>query len=72
MAFIITGAAGFLWLIFWFWLYEIPARQKRLSRAEFDLIHSDKDDSITEEKPSNGVFEKLFFVSGRIPRGAFW
>jgi len=72
MAFIITGAAGFFWLIFWFWLYEIPARQKRLSRAEFDLIHSDKDDSITEEKPGKGVFEKLFFVSGRIPRGAFW
>jgi nitrate/nitrite transporter NarK len=72
MAFIITGAAGFLWLIFWFWLYEIPTRQKRLSKAEFDYIHSDKDDSITEEKPVKGVFGKLFSVSGRIPRGAFW
>ena len=43
-AFIITGAIGFLWLIFWFKYYEIPARQKRLGKAEFDYIHSDKDE----------------------------
>ena len=41
MAFIITGAVGFLWLIFWFWLYETPARQKRLSKAELDYIQID-------------------------------
>jgi ACS family hexuronate transporter-like MFS transporter len=41
MAFIITGAVGFLWLIFWFWLYDTPARQKRLSKAEYDYIHAD-------------------------------
>jgi nitrate/nitrite transporter NarK len=72
MAFIITGAAGFLWLFFWFRFYEIPARQKRLSTAEFDLIHSDREDSATEEKPGKGVFGKLFSVSGRIPRAAVW
>jgi ACS family hexuronate transporter-like MFS transporter len=43
MAFILTGAVGFLWLFFWFWLYETPARQKRLSKAEFDYIQSDED-----------------------------
>lgn len=43
LAFIFTGAAGFLWLIFWFWLYEIPSRQKRLSKAEFDYIHADEE-----------------------------
>ena len=72
MAFIITGAAGFLWLFFWFRLYEIPARQKRLSKAEFDYIHSDKEDPVTKEKPGQGVLGRLFSVSGRIPRGAFW
>jgi nitrate/nitrite transporter NarK len=72
MAFILTGAAGFLWLIFWFWLYEIPARQKRLSKAEFDYIHGDRDDAVTEEKPVKGVFGKLFSFGGRIPRAAFW
>ncbi len=72
MAFILTGAAGFLWLIFWFWLYEIPVKQQRLSQAEFDHIHSDKDDAVGEEKPARGVFAKLFSIRGRIPRAAFW
>ena len=43
MAFILTGASGFLWLFFWFWLYDPPARQKRLSKAEYDYIHMDDD-----------------------------
>lgn len=43
-AFIITGAIGLIWLIFWFWLYEIPAKQKRLRQAEYDYIHSDADE----------------------------
>jgi nitrate/nitrite transporter NarK len=72
MAFIITGAAGFLWLIFWFWLYEIPARQKRLSKAEFDYIHSDKDEVQTGEEPARGSLGKLFSFAGRVPRAAFW
>lgn len=42
-AFIITGAVGFLWLIAWRLLYEIPAKHKKLSKAEFDYIHSDQD-----------------------------
>ena len=44
MAFLITGASGFLWLIFWFWLYNPPAKQPRLQKAEFDYIHSDVDE----------------------------
>ncbi len=43
MAYILTGAAGFAWLIFWYWLYETPGKQKRLSKAEYDHIHSDED-----------------------------
>ena len=40
-AFIITGAIGFIWLIFWWIYYEIPARQKRLTPGEHAYIHSD-------------------------------
>jgi MFS transporter, ACS family, hexuronate transporter len=43
-AFIITGAIGFIWLIFWFIFYEVPAKQKRLSQKEYDYIHSDLDE----------------------------
>jgi ACS family hexuronate transporter-like MFS transporter len=45
MAFILTGAVGFIWLIFWFWLYDTPANQRRLSKDEFDYIHSDVDEA---------------------------
>lgn len=40
-AFIIIGAIGFLWLFFWFALYERPGKQKRLSAAELSYINSD-------------------------------
>jgi len=40
-AFILTGAFGFSWLLFWFWLYEVPEKNKRLSKQEFDYIRSD-------------------------------
>ncbi|NVO20868.1 MAG: MFS transporter [Bacteroidetes bacterium] len=45
MAFVITGAIGFIWLIFWFWLYESPKKQKRLKEAEYKYIHSDDEDT---------------------------
>lgn len=41
MAFILTGLTGFVWLYFWYRYYEIPARQARLTKAEFDYIHQD-------------------------------
>jgi MFS family permease len=74
MAFIFTGAAGFLWLIFWFWLYDTPGKQKRLSKAEFDHIHSDRDEvkADGDKNPSKRLSVNLFTCTGRIPREAFW
>ena len=46
-AFIITGAIGLIWLLFWFWLYEVPAKQKRLKQEEFNYIHSDADEVVS-------------------------
>jgi MFS transporter, ACS family, hexuronate transporter len=40
-AFIVTGAVGFIWLIFWWLLYERPERHARLSAEEFALIRQD-------------------------------
>lgn len=48
-AFILTGVIGFIWLIFWFIFYEIPSKQKRLSKAEFDYIHSDENEPPKKE-----------------------
>ena len=41
MAFIIIGALGFVWMIFWFALYEKPEKSKRVDKAELDYIHQD-------------------------------
>lgn len=51
-AFVITGAFGFIWLIFWFIFYEVPEKQKRLSKAEYEFIHSDTDEKEETEKES--------------------
>jgi MFS transporter, ACS family, hexuronate transporter len=51
-AFIATGAIGFFWLVFWFILYEIPAKQKRLSKAELDYINSDKEEDANNKEES--------------------
>jgi ACS family hexuronate transporter-like MFS transporter len=45
LTFVITGAIGFLWLIFWFIYYEVPEKQKKLSKAEYEYIQSDKDET---------------------------
>ena len=34
----ITGALGFIWLILWIFLYDIPSRQKRITEEEYRLI----------------------------------
>lgn len=44
-AFLIIGGIGFLWLIFWFWLYEVPSRSKRVGKEEQAYILSDSDKS---------------------------
>jgi ACS family hexuronate transporter-like MFS transporter len=49
-AFVITGSIGFVWLILWLIFYEIPARQKRLGKAELDYINSDVDERDKTDK----------------------
>jgi ACS family hexuronate transporter-like MFS transporter len=41
MAFIAIGAIGFVWMIAWQIFYEIPSKQRRLLKPEYDYIHSD-------------------------------
>jgi len=81
MAFILTGASGFLWLIFWFWLYEPPSKQKRLSKAEYDYIHIDEEVQVVEamEDKAKVSWGKLFsyrqtwaFVFGKFMTDGIW
>jgi ACS family hexuronate transporter-like MFS transporter len=43
MSFIIVGAAGFVWMGFWMWLYGRPETNPRVNAAERAYIHSDDD-----------------------------
>jgi MFS family permease len=72
MAFILTGAVGFIWLIFWFWLYDTPGKSQRLSPAEYDYIHSDKDEAQPPDKQVKKPATNIFSFAGRVPRSAFW
>jgi ACS family hexuronate transporter-like MFS transporter len=49
-AFILTGLIGFIWLILWQMYYTSPADSKKLSKEEFDYIHSDVEDQQIDEK----------------------
>ena len=52
MAYLLTGGIGFIWLIFWFLMYDSPSGSKRISKAEFDYIHSDE---VVHAAPSEDV-----------------
>lgn len=51
-AFILTALMGFVWLVFWLIYYDKPSESKRLSKAEYDYIHSDKEEETSKEKVS--------------------
>ncbi len=80
-AFIITGALAFIWLVFWVIYYEIPAKQKKVSRDELAYINSDADEQLMVNdavaKPTS--YSKLFglrqtwaFVLGKFFTDPVW
>lgn len=77
-AFIITGSLGFIWVIFWFILYEIPSRHKRISASELEYITSDADEkNESEEKVSWLKLFKyrqtwLFFLGKGLTDPVWW
>ena len=56
----LTGGIGFVWLIFWLILYEVPSRQKRLSEEEFNYITSDRAGEITGDEVDENVKIKWY------------
>jgi ACS family hexuronate transporter-like MFS transporter len=81
MAFIFTGASGFLWLIFWYWLYDTPRRQQRLSQSEYDYIHADDEaagesaDGDTAKVSWLSLFryrQTLAFAAGKFMTDGIW
>lgn len=85
-AYLMTGGIGFLWLIFWFAIYNPPSKHKKLSKEEFDYIHSDdliavhvapSEDVAIENKMSWGKLLTYpqtwaFFVGKFMTDGIWW
>jgi MFS transporter, ACS family, hexuronate transporter len=76
-AFLLTGAIGFVWLVFWIIFYEVPARQSRVSAAEVQYIHSDNE-AATDTGEAMG-WSQLFrirrtwaFVVGKFMTDPVW
>ncbi len=79
-AFIITGAFGLIWLIFWFLFYETPQKHKKLSKPEYEYIHSDKDETVNNENKEKISWLKLlsyrqtwaFFIGKGLTDPVWW
>ena len=76
-AFVITGAIGFIWLFFWWKYYEIPVKHKKISKEEFDYIHSDNEIVSETEVPVKWI--ELFkikqtwaFIFGKLLTDPVW
>ena len=50
LAFIFTGALDFIWLIFWFAMYNKPEKSPKLSKEEYEYINSDSGEVTKSDK----------------------
>jgi MFS transporter, ACS family, hexuronate transporter len=60
--FLITGAAGFIWLIFWWRFYSVPSAQKRLTSEEYTLITNGQDDDKNIVNEGHSIKWKRLFT----------
>lgn len=79
-AFILIGAIGFIWVVFWWIFYDKPEKQKRLSKAELNYINSDTETEVlvTEQTEKAAWFKLLgykqtwAFVFGKFMTDGVW
>lgn len=57
-AFILTGTIGLIWLVLWLWLYEVPAKQKRLGIQELAYITGGEKNEVEENNGGNAIKEQ--------------
>jgi MFS transporter, ACS family, hexuronate transporter len=73
-AFLLTGALGFVWLIFWLLLYRKPEEEPRLSKAELNYIRSDPSPPITKIRWLSliGYRQTWAFIAGKFMTDPIW
>lgn len=74
LAFVFTGVAGLIWLLFWWPLYRSPELHPGLSKGELAYIRSDPADGAT--KPSwwrlLGYRQTWAFAGGKLLTDSIW
>lgn len=58
-AFVLAGIAGFIWLLFWYPLYNVPEKIRILNEAEREHINSDVEDKNSDERSKVSWFSLL-------------
>jgi len=74
-AFIVVGALGFIWIIFWWKVYDKPENKKNLSKTEFEYIHSDPPEPSSEKIPWASLLkyrQTWAFVIGKFMTDPIW
>ncbi|MGH9521835.1 MAG: MFS transporter [Terriglobales bacterium] len=81
VAFLLTGALGFPWLIFWFWFYEPPSKHPKISKSEFEYIHIDDETAGDRQEGYRGKvswwkllrYRQLWsFIAGKFMTDGVW
>jgi ACS family hexuronate transporter-like MFS transporter len=75
MSFAVLGATGFVWLIFWHWLYSTPSQSAYLSASELAHIQSDPPEPPSEKIPWRrllGYRQTWAFVVGMSLSAPIW
>lgn len=82
MAFLITGAVGFIWLIFWGMYYASPKKMLEkgtITQEEYNYIHSDADEVLADGASTKVSWGKMLtykqtwaFVLGKFMTDGIW
>jgi ACS family hexuronate transporter-like MFS transporter len=74
-AFIFTGLLGFIWIVLWIWLYEIPEKHKKVTEEEIAYIQSDPEEVQSEKIPWLKLLkyrQSWAFVLGKFLTDPIW
>jgi len=78
-AFLITGSLGFIWLLVWILFYQIPSKENRLSKAEFEYINNDTEENLAANNGRTFTWLQLLkmkqtwaFIAGKFFSDPIW
>ncbi|KXU84545.1 hypothetical protein CR51_41025 [Caballeronia megalochromosomata] len=75
-AFFVTGLTGFIWLGFWYFMYQVPAKHAKVNEAELGYISEDSAPAPATQKVSWFTLLKLrptwAFFAGKLLTDPIW